>query len=64
MDKNPTKKMSKRDFGIAGLIGVIAGRMVVASSTNTIIQHIGSILMVVGIVCLGLWLYRVIARKP
>jgi len=56
--------MSKRDFGIAGLIGVIAGRMVVASSTNTIIQHMGSLLMVVGIVCLGLWLYRVIARKP
>ena len=55
--------MSKRDLGIAGLIGVIAGRMVVASSSNTIIQHVGSLLMVIGLVCLVMWLYKVIARK-
>ena len=62
MEKNK-KKMLKKDFGIAGLIGVIAGRMVVASSQNTIIQHIGSLLMIVGIVCLVIWFYKVIARK-
>ena len=55
--------MLKKDFGIAGLIGVIAGRMVVASSSNTIIQHVGSLLMVIGLVCLVMWLYKVIARK-
>jgi len=64
MEENPTKKkMSKKDFGIAGFIGVIGGRIVVAASSEWIVQQAGALLTVIGIACLLIWLYKVIARK-